>query len=150
MKGAAFTSAVMAASQDEPVDMLMYYDARLSSGMNCLFEGLTCTTRKGYHAVKTWGEMALLGDECETVCDVPDIWSATAVKDGKSITMITYYSDDDNALPREFTVEFDGKDELRTIYLLDDEHDLVPVKTIASEGGRFTLTMDANTVIVIS
>ena len=63
--------------------------------------------------------------------------------------MVTYYSDDDNALPREFTVEFDGKDELRTIYLLDDEHDLVPVKTIASEGGRFTLTMDANTVIVI-
>lgn len=149
MKGAAFTAAVMAASQDEPVDMLMYYDARLSSGMNCIFEGQTCTTRKGYHAVKTWGEMALLGDECETVCDVPDIWSATAVKDGKSITMITYYSDDDNALPREFTVEFDGCDELRTIYLIDDTHDLEPVKTIASDNGKFTLTMNANTVVVI-
>ncbi|MGN1345176.1 MAG: glycosyl hydrolase [Eubacteriales bacterium] len=149
MKGAAFTAAVMAAAQDEPVDMLMYYDARLSSGMNCLFDGHTCETRKGYHAVKVWSEMLSMGDECRTTCDVPDIWAVSAVKDGKTQTMAAYYTDDDHAVPRTFKVEMTGEDTLRMIYLLDDEHDLTPYETIAPDNGCFTLTMKPNTVVVI-
>ena len=149
IKGAAFTAAVMSAAQKEPVDMLMYYDARLSSGMNCLFENQTCGIRKGYHVIKAWGDMLKLGGECETVCDVPDIYAASAVNDGEFIAMITFFTDDDSAVPRTFEVELDGEDRLYTICLLDETHDLVPVRTVASDHGRFSLTMEANTVVVI-
>lgn len=149
MKGAAFTAAVMAASQKEPVDMLMYYDARLSSGMNCLFDGHTCGVRKGYYAIKTWGEMLGMSDECETVCDIPDIYAASAVKDEKTLTMVVYYTDDDNAVPRTFQVEMTGEDALREVYLLDGEHDLTLYTTIAPDEGHFSLTMQPNTILVI-
>lgn len=148
IKGAAFAAGVMCGAQHTPVDMLMYYDARYGCGMNGLFD-IYCDTRKTYHVIKTWGDMTALGNECETLCDVPDIWSVTAVKDGESVTMISYFSHDENPLKRTFKVSFSGEDKLRTIYLLDETHDLVPVETIASDNGEFTLTMEPNTVIVI-
>ncbi|MGM9624432.1 MAG: hypothetical protein ACI3XM_01870, partial [Eubacteriales bacterium] len=119
------------------------------SGMNCLFDGQTCGVRKGYYAVKTWGEMLMMGDACECTCDIPDIYAVSAVKDGQTLTMITYYTDDDEAVPRTFTVEMTGEDELHTLYLLDDEHDLTRSMTIAPDNGRFVLTMQPNTVVVI-
>ena len=148
MKGAAMISAVMAACQREAVDMLMYYDARINSTMNGLFSFGTLEPLKGYHALNAWGELLAAGDECKTECDVPDIYAAAAVKDGKNVTVVTYYTDDEAALPRSFTVELPG-DELRTVSLLDESRDMTPYLSIAPDGGRFTLTMQPNTVVVI-
>lgn len=148
MKGAAFTSAVITACQHESVDMLMYYDARANCSMNGLFRRATFEPLKGYYPIKLWGEMLKMGNECETHCDIPDIYAVCATADGESVTMITYYTDDDNALPRTFKVELPG-DEMRTVYLLDDTHDMEPYETIAPDNGCFTLTMKPNTVIVI-
>lgn len=148
MKGAAMISAVMAACQREAVDMLMYYDARINSTMNGLFSFGTLEPLKGCHALSAWGELLAAGDECKTECDVPDIYAAAAVKDGKNVTVVTYYTDDEAALPRSFTVELPG-DELRTVSLLDESRDMTPYLSIAPDGGRFTLTMQPNTVVVI-
>ena len=82
------------------------------------------------------------------VKNIPDIYAVSAVKDGASVTMITYYSDDDEALPRTFTVELSG-DVLRTVYLLDSTHDMTACETIAPDCGSFRLTMQPNTVVVI-
>ncbi len=148
MKGAAMISAVMAACQREAVDMLMYYDARINSTMNGLFSFGTLEPLKGCHALSAWGELLAAGDECKTECDVPDIYAAAAVKDGKAVTVVTYYTDDEAALPRSFTVELPG-DELRTVSLLDESRDMTPYLSIAPDGGRFTLTMQPNTVVII-
>ncbi len=148
IKGAAFVSAVMSACQHENLDMLMYYDARINSTMNCLFDSCTCEPKKGYYPIKIWGEMLKMADECETVCTVPDIYAASAVKNGESLTLVTYYTDDDNALPRRFTVDM-KKDSLYTVCLLNEEHDMIPFETIASDNGCFSLTMQPNTVAVI-
>ena len=45
-------------------------------------------------------------------------------------------------------VELPG-DELRTVSLLDESRDMTPYLSIAPDGGRFTLTMQPNTVVVI-
>ena len=143
MKGAAFIAAVMCACQHEPVDMLMYYDARSNSVMNGLFSLYDYTPIKGYYPLKVWGEMLALGNECEVDCDVPDIWAASAVRDGESVTMISYFTDDEQALSLRFAVEMpDGK--IRTILLIDEEHDPEPVERVVPDEGRFWLVMKPN------
>ena len=148
MKGAAFVSAAMTACQHEKLDMLMYYDARINSSMNGLFRPGTFETLKSYYPIKSWSEMLLLGEECETVCDVPDIYVVSSVKNGEHITMLTYYTDDENALPRTFKVSI-PVEKLHTLYLLDNGHDMTPHESIAPDNGEFTLTMNPNTVVVI-
>lgn len=66
----------------------------------------------------------------------------------ESVAMITYYIDNDNALPRTFKVELPG-DKLRTVYLLDDNHAMEPYETISPDNGYFTPAMEPNTVTVI-
>jgi hypothetical protein len=49
-KGAAFTMATMVACQDQPVDKLMYYDARIGTGFNGLFDLYDLSPRPAYYA----------------------------------------------------------------------------------------------------
>ena len=150
MKGAAFISAVMTACQKEPVDMLMYYDAR-PCGMNGLFSMYTYKTLKGYYPVKTWGEMLKMGNECETFCEIPDIYVSAAKDDnGSFLTLLTYYSDNDCALPKTFEIEINGSDSKSYSFsLLDNENDLKEVEILYANDGRITVTMKPNTVVVI-
>ena len=147
-KGAAFISAVMTACQHEKTDMLMYYDARINASMNGLFKPGTFGRLKGYYPVKAWGELLSLENECAVSCDVPDIYSAAATDGETRMLLVTYYTDAAAPLPRTFRVET-GEDRLYTIYMLDEEHDMEPFETIASDKGEFTLTMRPNTVVVI-
>lgn len=148
VKGAAFTSAVMSVSQNEAVDMLMYYDARPNSGMNGLFRMEDYKPGKTYPVICAWSDLYDCDAQCEVSCDIPDIYVTSAVKNGEVITMITYYTDDDSALPINFKVEIPG-DKLWTLSLLDDDHFMTPVERIASDNGIFRLTMKPNTVVVL-
>ncbi len=148
MKGAAFASAVMTASQYQRVDMLMYYDARMNTNMNGIFSPVTYKPRKTYPVVSSWSDLAELGDQCAVECDVPDVYAVAAVKNGNSVTMITYYTDDDSAAPRTFKVKFPN-DALRNICVLDETKDFEKVSDVASDNGEFWLTMQPNTVCII-
>lgn len=148
IKGAAFASAVMSAAQNEAVDMLMYYDARTDSNMNGIFSTVTYKPRKTYYAVSAWSDIAELSNQCEVVCDIPEIYATAATDGNKVITMVTYYTDSNTALPKTFKVEF-STDSLRTIYLLDENNNMTPMSEIASDNGEFWLTMQPNTVVVI-
>jgi hypothetical protein len=138
----------MSACQREKTDMLMYYDARVNSSMNGLFKRGTLDRLKGYYSVKAWGELLSLQDECALSCDVPDIYSAAATDGERSMLLVAYYTDDAAPLPRTFKVET-GEDRLYTICILDEEHDMEPCETTASDGGSFILTVKPNTVVVI-
>ncbi len=148
LKGAAFIAAVMAVCQNAPVDMLMYYDARPCK-MNGLFDFYNFRLLKGYFAIKTWGEMLKMGTQCE-VTDAPrDIYATAAIgQDGKKLTLIAYFTDADDALPCEFPVEVAGEEEV-TLCLLDEERDMQPVRRVVTDNGKFTLTMQPNTVAVL-
>ncbi len=150
IKGGAFVAAVMSVCQNEPVDMLMYYDAR-PCGMNGLFKSYTYEKLKGYYAIATWGELLAMGTQCEATTDIPDLYvTAAKGEDGKTMTVLTYYTDNDAALPKTFTLKIDGagKEEF-TLSLLDESNDLTPVALLCADEGRITVTMQANTLITI-
>ncbi len=147
IKGAAFISGVMSTCQDKPLDMLMYYDAR-PCGMNGLFKAYTYEPLKGYFPIKTWGEMRKLGGQCAVLCDIPDIYATAAKGEEGTIAMITYYTDDDSAVARTFTVEVD-EERVYSMYLLDEEKDMEKVAEIFPCDGKFQLTMQPNTVVVL-
>ncbi len=149
IKGAAYVAAVMSAAQNAPVDMLMYYDARPNCAMNGLFDFKTKKTLKAYYPIKTWGEMLRMGNQCE-ITELPqDIYATAAIgEDGKKLSVITYFSDEDDALDVEFPVELVGEKEI-TVCLLDETHDLTPVKRVVTDEGKMTLCMRPNTVVVL-
>jgi len=149
LKGAAFIAGSISACQYEPLDMLMYYDAR-PCGMNGMFFMYTYKTLKGYFPIKTWGEMLKMGEACPVSSDVPDIFAAAAKgEDGSRLAMITHYSDNKEAAAKTFTVETIGFGDTAEVYLLDDTHDMTKVGTLFGEDGHFTLTMQPNTVVVL-
>ena len=118
LKCASYVAATMAACQNAPVDMLMYYDARTFSGMNCLFDLTTLWPKKGYYPFYAWSKLVDRGTQ--VACTVSEgtgadsnantgyvekkdksktgAFKAVAAKgkDGSGALFVTRYSDDDN------------------------------------------------------
>ena len=97
-KGAAFVAATMIACHAEPVDMLMYYDAKPSAHMNGMFDQVTLMPLKAYYAIYGWGQMSACCDRAvKTTSDASDIYAVAAKgANGKRMIFVARYSDDDN------------------------------------------------------
>ena len=97
-KGAAFVAATMIACHAEPVDMLMYYDAKPSAHMNGMFDQVTLMPLKAYYAIYGWGQMSACCDRAvKTTSDASDIYAMAAKgANGKRMIFVARYSDDDN------------------------------------------------------
>lgn len=145
MKGAAFTLAVMCASQHSPIDMLMYYDAR-PCAFNGLFDFYTLKALKGYYPFYWYGMMYDCIKEVPANLEIENIYSFTGVdKDGKTITLLSYYTDDDTCTEeKKFNIDF-GKTGEYEIYLLDNEHDGELVSTVK----ELNIIMKPNTCLMI-
>ncbi len=153
IKGAAFSTAVMCMGQYLPLDMLMYYDARPCL-LNGLFEYYTQAPLKTWYAYRLWGELLFdLGESIEyTVADAdPDIYIAAARgSDGKTVTLLSHFAEDDAAVAKSFDVELKNSGSKQfDIYLLDAEHNMEKTETVLSAEGKLRLTMQPNTVLAI-
>ena len=99
-KGAAFVAATMIACQDEPIDMLMFYDARLGCSMNNLFDATTYRPLKGYYALYAWMRLRDLGQQVAVNVTGSDkqvfACAAKAEKGGKGAVLVVRYDDNDN------------------------------------------------------
>ena len=110
MKGAAFTAACMSVGQNADfLDMLMYYDARMT-GFNGLFDIYTMEPIKGYYPFYLFANLYELGRQAEAVSDDEDLYVTAATDGKKAAAMVTYYADDDNKNPKHVTLRFDGAD----------------------------------------
>ena len=69
-KGAAFIAGTMVDCQSKPVDMLMFYDARLGTGMNSMFSKPTYQPMKGYYPFYAWSKLVDGGIQVE--CSVKE------------------------------------------------------------------------------
>ncbi len=69
-KGAAFIMATLADCQSRPLDMLMFYDARVLSGMNNLFDKTTLWPMKGYYPFYAWSKLVDCGTQ--VACSVKE------------------------------------------------------------------------------
>ncbi len=66
-KCAAFIMATMIDCQSKPLDMLMFYDARVTTNMNSLFNQTTLWPMKGYYPFRAWSKLVDRGTQVRCV-----------------------------------------------------------------------------------
>ena len=108
-------AVVMITCQDAPLDMLMYYDARVTCGMNGMFDTLTLRPSRGYYPFLAWHRLADLGTQVKTTVEAKDVKQpqlfACAARNaaGKLAVFIARYSDDNNVVEtRKVTLNVPG------------------------------------------
>jgi len=122
LKNASFILACMAAAQDSPIDMLMYYDTR-PSAFNGIFDFYTYVPLKGYYALYWYGKFYDMCRQIPAENTLQDIYALCGTDvGGKILAVVTHYTDDDDAPARTVTLDFGRKGNFR-VYLLDSDHD---------------------------
>ena len=126
LKGSSFINAIMAASQDSPLDMLMYYDAR-PCGMNGMFDTDTLAPLKGYYSIKSFSDLTDLGTHIKTE-QSDDVYSVAATDGKNAAVLLTHFNDDDSTPADTLKLEvknFPVGSAIRAeYYLLDESHDM--------------------------
>lgn len=129
MKGAAFTMTCMTVAQHSSIDMLMYYDTRPTIYCGA-FDFYTYEPLKGYYAIKWYGMFYDMVNEIECAAEFENIYTLCGCdENGKTLLVITYYTDDDTASSNTLKVDF-GRTGKYDIYLLDEEHDAEVIEKI--------------------
>ena len=118
-KCAAFIATTMTVCQSKPLDMLMFYDARTTTVMNSLFDGVTLLPLRGYYPFYAWSKLTDCGRQVacsvkegrgtragaasgvavgQKETTVKNQYHAVAAKGagGSGAVLITRYSSDDN------------------------------------------------------
>lgn len=144
MKGAAFTMACISACQPSSVDMLMYYDTRPSDFCGA-FDFYTYRPLKGYYPLYWYGMFYDMTHEIRCTTPAENLYTLCGVdKHCKTLTVVTYYTDDDHAPPKEVRVDF-GKPGQYEVYRLDETHDGTLEATIED----LSFTMQVNTCVLL-
>lgn len=144
IKGAAFVMAVITLSQKSSIDMLMYYDTRLSA-FNGAFDYYTFRPLKGYYPLKWYGDFYNVDHEVRSDNKVDNVYTLCGVdQDGKTTTIVTYYSEDDNKPNVQLHLDF-GKSATYDVFLLDKDHD----SELTATTQDLILDMAVNTCVLI-
>jgi hypothetical protein len=126
LKGSAFLAATMCMAQYEPLDNLMFYDAR-PGGMNSMFStDLIFIRLKGYYPFYMFNQLYRQGNAVAVARDSADVWAAAAKGEEQNV-MLTYYNDDDTAPEKTVKVEFKNVENAKGVrleyYCLDADRD---------------------------
>lgn len=156
LKGSSFIASVVAGSQYEPLDMLMYYDARPCS-MNGLFSTDIVSDRlKGYWAINFFGELYRLGTAVQVASDDTTLYAAAAKSEDAFSLMVTYFEDKDAATPKRVALHLtdlpiDGNAEV-TFRKIDRDHDgdIVQKQIIGAKDVTLYADFDLFTTLLIS
>ena len=133
--------------------MLMFYDARVSGGMNNLFDPMTLEPSRGYYPFKAWAKMRRMGTEAAVKIDGQnDIYVMAAVgPDGHAGILVTRYLDDDNVTPIELvTVRVEGRSLAKAeCHLTDKVRFYTEIYPTVDENVAITLPMKPNSFAFI-
>lgn len=150
-KGAAFVAAVMSVAQDGPVDMLMYYDARLRVAYNGLFDFYTSAPLPQYYSLYAWKNLVRLGTQVKTEVEEDDVYVVSAVgENGKAGILVTYFTNDKNVVGDKI-VELEVKDYdiKESVSHVVDSHHLYTEVPVEFVDGKTTLWLSPNSVTYI-
>ena len=149
MKGAAFTTACMLAAQnDEAIDMLMYYEAS-----PCTFNGMwnfyTMEPIKGYWSLYSFADLYDLGSAVKTESDDKDVYAVGAKDEkGNKAVLVCYYTDEADREEKTVTVDLNGYGDGKTeLYRVDDDHDYTLCET--QSGNTVTFNLKPNTFVML-
>jgi len=116
----ALVTAMMLGMQKAPVDLLVFYDARLGgSPYGALFDPYTYKPWHTYYSLVAFDHLYKLGDEVYTDCDTDGIYVAAA-SDGKSSAMVISNISDNAA-----ELNISGADLSRARYHVIDQQRLL-------------------------
>ena len=122
MKGAAFDAACMLACDAEPVDMLMYYDAR-ATVWNGLFDYYTMRPLPGYHSLAFFNHLFRLGQSVSLSVEGANVYAAAAKdENGKSAVMLAVYAHEADFTEKEIELTLTGGADAYEVTLLDKDH----------------------------
>ena len=151
IKGAAFVSATMAALQDAPVDMMMYYDFRAASNYCGFYDFQLYRHAPVYYAFYAWSK--LHGSECESRIEggAGDLYTVASVCEGRTTLLLTRYDGDNNACNlAEVTVSVKGRRLGKTYYhLTDDEHTYTEIPLFPREDGTLLIKLKNNAIALL-
>lgn len=145
IKGASYIAAMMCECQREPVDMLMYYDAR-PCGMNGMFgDPIVSDKLKGYYPFLMFNTLYRLKNSVCVKSDIPCIYQAAACNQDEAAVMLTHFNDDDSTQPITLELDLNGfggstGTEVEVL-VLDEEHDLELVQKITYWGEKIRLQL---------
>ncbi len=153
LKGASFIAGVMCVAQNEPLDLLMYYDAR-PCGMNGMFNtDWVCENLKGYYPFRMFNELYKKGSSVGVdTADEANIYLAAAKgENSETSIMLTYFDDDEKEEFCDVEIELCDISGSRTaeIFLLDENHDMELVETKAIEG-KINLKMKLFSTVLVN
>ncbi len=154
IKGAAFIAATMLMSQKNPLDMLMFYDAR-PGAFNALFDTDNISeTLKGYSPFYQFNQLYRQGTEVESESDTAEVFVVGA-KGTEQNAMIAYYTNDDNADEKQVKVNFENVENKNGVrleyYVLDEKHDneLVREEIFTANNFASYITMPRNSTCLL-
>ena len=136
LKGSSFITAVMCQGQIEPVDMLMYYDAR-PCGMNGMFGTDTFEKLKGYYPIAYFSNLLDLGSYVPSEIDDEELFVCGATNnEGLGGILLTYYNDSDTPRAKNIEIELSSLKENANIrlFVLDESRDMEKVMEITVSG----------------
>ena len=143
IKGASFATGVLCVCADEPVDMLMYYDAR-PGAMNGFFDQIVSELRKTYFPYYDFNVMKKAGPRVALDCDDPDLYALAVAGESEDHILLTYYSENDDSPDKEIRVRFDVGSACEIKCCLTDEvNGEAPVQTLTAAAGPVALTLPA-------
>lgn len=143
LKGASFMTGAMCAGQKNPLDMLMYYDAR-PCGMNGMFNTDTFSPLKGYYPIAYFSKLAELGSYVKDECTSEDIHVCTATNGSDCAVLLTHYNDNDLTDKKEVTIDFTNAPmhSVVEVYVLDEKNDMASCQKASFNSSDFSITLD--------
>ena len=174
-KGAAFVVSTMIDCQSKPLDMLMFYDSKVGTAMNGLFDPVTLWPLKGYYPFYAWSKLAALGTQVaceisggpgsvpaggpatgvvlEKTATVADGIRAVAARgaDGSGAILLARYTEDNNdTATRRIALRADGVDFSRArCHVTDAIRTYTEVPLEFDEAGAASLRLQPNSFALV-
>ena len=155
LKGASFIAGTQLLAQAQPIDLLMYYDAR-PNPMNGMFDTDEPYVKlKGYYPFWMFNKLKKLGSAVECVSSDSALMTCAATGTDGSAVMLTYYRDEDEAPGEEVKVSLrglPGTPVKLSFFLLDAAHDaeLVREETVAGTTAAVYLKLDLFSTVLVT
>ena len=173
-RGAAFVAATMIACSRQPLDMLMYYDARHTTVFNGMFDRVRLLPLKAYYAFAAWRKLLKLGTEvgctvAESNGEKSDSMTGVGLdqvsvaakgqyyaiaakgKGGKGALFVARYSSDDNTSDTgRVTIRIPGADlENARVLLTDSVRTFTDVPLENATSGSGVIRMQPNSFALV-
>lgn len=145
-KGAAYVAAVMAHVHDK-LDQLYYYDIRPNGLWNGLYDGYY-EKRPVYGTFAMYRNLRRLGENIETLCDDNNIYAISAKGKNGVATMISYFTNDEEAVAKTITVEYNDFEGNIVPYIIGEDNDIKALD-FSAKGNNLTFKIKPNSVMYI-